>query len=558
MGWAASAGSLFNNMKKMAKDLSSRWRGNDVCEYRNNAAQFSKETLATRLEAQELAVSSIVSSLQSWEFDRTAADRVPHAGTRNRGKPLVLAFTGPTGVGKTETSNLIAESLLVGRKRVANSVRETPVGFLKFNGGDFNDFVTKPIAEYHKVIKQRLFQHFQACNGVGVVLFDEVQKVIPGTLDVLKSILNGRPQLDLLDPRTQQSKTVYCDHAVFLFVSDIGAEAMTELVVKYNGREHVPEHVLNREVRKAMNAQWKRLNFEGLIDMVVPFLPFEPVHIRKIMRLKAGEMSSEHAGVWWGDLKISKDAIAYMSNQKFIQYKKVVVDGDHGSNAVRREASQTTTDTNNNETNETQRARKVLVRPFAKYGARLETGGGPLHLLRAKLFNSLDFNDDGKNIDLVRVSRTGKNALAIHVCPPSLILKRLLPGLRFHVRVRSEPASRGKVIGTLVRKDGTVPFVEIRGHWGRLDRSYFDTLKTMPGFVDTSNEDQDTWNAWVLLRENKRGGDSFFEDVDDDEEEKVCEEGVGTGSHECAAGARSGCLPRWEGALGSFGGGDLR
>jgi ATP-dependent Clp protease ATP-binding subunit ClpA len=46
--------------------------------------------------------------------------------------PLVLAITGPTGTGKTELSNLLAESLFKRKKKLPNSEKWVPTGLLIF------------------------------------------------------------------------------------------------------------------------------------------------------------------------------------------------------------------------------------------------------------------------------------------------------------------------------------------------------------------------------------------------------------------------------------------
>lgn len=46
--------------------------------------------------------------------------------------PLVLAITGPTGTGKTEMSNLLAESLFKRRTRLPNSEKHIASGLLVF------------------------------------------------------------------------------------------------------------------------------------------------------------------------------------------------------------------------------------------------------------------------------------------------------------------------------------------------------------------------------------------------------------------------------------------
>ena len=46
--------------------------------------------------------------------------------------PLVLAITGPTGTGKTETANLIAEGLFKRRKKLQHSDKQVATGLLIF------------------------------------------------------------------------------------------------------------------------------------------------------------------------------------------------------------------------------------------------------------------------------------------------------------------------------------------------------------------------------------------------------------------------------------------
>lgn len=46
--------------------------------------------------------------------------------------PLVLAITGPTGTGKTETANLLAEGLFRRKKKLGNSDKQVSSGLLMF------------------------------------------------------------------------------------------------------------------------------------------------------------------------------------------------------------------------------------------------------------------------------------------------------------------------------------------------------------------------------------------------------------------------------------------
>ena len=364
-----------NLIKLKAKVL-----GKKLCHYRKSPAKYVKQRLADFLRCQDTAVSSINSAVRAWDFE------LKNKNERHTGKPLVLAFTGPTGTGKTETSNLIAEALLKNREKITNSPRRMPIGLLKFNGGDFMDASDpKSLSTYHDIIRTRLVQHLQECDGKAVVLFDEVQKVIPGTLDILKSVLSDRPQLDVVDPVTKKTTTVHCDNAIFIFVSDIGEGEIKELVVRHNGRENVPEAELNQKVRSAMHSQWKKLHFEGLIDMVIPFLPFENKQIQEILRLKINELEDEHQGGFWKTLQVQDQVVKYLSTNKYIKYKAAV---DFPKGYKRGDPID----------------RNWPRRNFAKYGARNVVNGGPVQLLKAEFRKHLDYYDEDDNENHVLVS----------------------------------------------------------------------------------------------------------------------------------------------------------
>lgn len=385
---SSSTSSWFSDAFRLATNkfnkLKAKVLGKKICQYRKYPAKYVKQRLEDFLRCQDTAVNSINSAIRAWDFE------LKNKNERHTGKPLVLAFTGPTGTGKTETSNLIAEALLQNREEIQNSPRRTPVGLLKFNGGNFNDATDpKSLSKYHDIIRTRLAQHLQECGGKAVVLFDEVQKVIPGTLDILKSVLSDRPQLDVVDPVTKKTSTVHCDNAVFIFVSDIGANEIKEVVVKHNGRENVPEAELNQVVRSAMHEQWKRLHFEGLIDMIIPFLPFENKEIQEILRLKVDELAKEHHGGFWDTLQVQDDVVKYLSTKKYIKYRGV----------THRPRGQEGKPYN----------RSWPTKQFAKYGARNVVNGGPLQLLKAKFRKHLDYYDEDDNTNHVVVSMIPNN-----------------------------------------------------------------------------------------------------------------------------------------------------
>jgi hypothetical protein len=51
-------------------------------------------------------------------------------------------------------------------------------------------------------------------------------------------------------------------------VSDIGVEEMEKVMIQYDTREEVPMTKLEKVVKTALDAQWKRLNFGKMINQV--------------------------------------------------------------------------------------------------------------------------------------------------------------------------------------------------------------------------------------------------------------------------------------------------
>ena len=70
-----------------------------------------------------------------------------------------------------------------------------------------------------------------------------------------------------------QNEQYDCSQVVFIFISDVGANEMLEVLTGYKTRESVPQHQLEKVVRSRLDKQWQRLKFGKEIDVVVPFLP---------------------------------------------------------------------------------------------------------------------------------------------------------------------------------------------------------------------------------------------------------------------------------------------
>ncbi|TYZ60632.1 hypothetical protein PybrP1_004889 [[Pythium] brassicae (nom. inval.)] len=370
-----ASAALFPQWRRLVESFGFHTGFGYQCSYVERPSQSVRSHLQTHLKAQDRAVESIVAAIEAWEFSRSI---------EKHRTPLVLAITGPTGTGKTETANLLAESLFQRKKKLGNSDKQVSSGLLMFRGEDFGDNFTNPVTEYHRQIKTRLAEHLRECSGNAVVVFDEVQKVIPHTLDVLLEAMSPRAQLSYY--KGTSIKAIDTSNVIFVFVSDIGVLEMEQLLIQFEFRSDIPLLKFEKVVKSALDAQWRRLNFGKVIDKVIPFLPFEQEHVAEIIALKLEQLDANYRGIYWHRLWIDPQLSNYMSRLDSMQYemRSAIVDG-----------------------------RSATTKIFAKYGARnVETG--PIQSLKSKLLRSIrPFNPDAE----IRISfDVASNRVAITSC----------------------------------------------------------------------------------------------------------------------------------------------
>ena len=122
-------------------------------------------------------------------------------------------------------------------------------------------------------------------------------------------------------------KTVTTQHStentIFIFISDIGADSMTKLVLSYGNRSLIPQTVLRNEVKMALDAQWQRLRFGKVVREVVPYLPLEPVHIREILYAKLRQTAADFRSTRWLDLLVDDQVVEYLSSPPLVKYSVV-------------------------------------------------------------------------------------------------------------------------------------------------------------------------------------------------------------------------------------------
>lgn len=321
------------------------------------------------IRGQDEALSYINNSIAAWESSKE----------ENNQNPLVLAFTGSTGVGKTETAYRLASSLL--KKKVKEGNKYFPVGLLVLRGEDYSELSEAAeggLKEIHRSIRSLLVNHLSKCGKNSVVIFDEVQKVMPGTLDVLVPALGERGSIkspskenriivdickndneDCISDEIEEIEERYdTGNCIFIFISDIGSERMIKLLLTYGSNTLIPKQQLRSEVTIALDEQWKRLNFVKHIKDVIPFLPLQKQDIHKIADLKLNQESLQYESIRWSKLLIDDTVISHIIDKiKYTNYTSKLADKKTTSSII-----------------------------FATYGARSLENSGPLQDLRGIIY----------------------------------------------------------------------------------------------------------------------------------------------------------------------------
>lgn len=326
---------------------------------------------------QNEAIKAIVSNVASWEMRRKSGQP----------EPLVLAFTGPSGVGKSESAYRMSQALFT------QEVDDKPCGLLVLRGEDYSDNAEivqqNGISEARKQIRDQICEHLDITGGEAMIIFDEVQKVSPGVLEVFLPALDKHGFLtrSYIDSRTGISHTYHCStsHAIFVFISDIGNEELRNAVLQYGDRDLIDMIYFRNEVRMLMDEQWTRLNFGKTIKDVIPFMPLEPSHIWSILQKQVQLFSEGNRGKYWLKLVVDDRVIDHLAVSEMYKYETItaevtttiVEDEEEGDIGSRHDSNHNSND-NSNDNSSSSKSQKTITRTvtknFAKWGAR----AGPL------------------------------------------------------------------------------------------------------------------------------------------------------------------------------------
>ena len=230
-------------------------------------AHLEKE-LKARIIGQDQAVDAVV-----------AAIRRSKVRLSEKKRPASFIFVGPTGVGKTELSKVLAEELFDNKvdplirvdmseymeKHTVSRLIGSPPGYVGFDeAGQLTERVRR--------------------RPYSVVLFDEIEKAHPDVMNILLQILDEGRITDA------QGRTVNFENTVIIMTSNAGSSDKTAVV----GFNKTPSDISRERALNALS-QFLRPEFLARVDEVVVFNPLSEDALCRIADLMLKEMTGPRA-----------------------------------------------------------------------------------------------------------------------------------------------------------------------------------------------------------------------------------------------------------------------
>ena len=261
---------VINIEKEDIEMVISKWTGiptYKITESENEKLKNLEKSLHERVVGQEEAISAI-----------SKAIRRSRVGLKDPNRPIgSFLFLGPTGVGKTELTKALAESLF----------------------GNENSMIRIDMSEYmesHSVSKligsPPGYIGYDESNGLAekvrrkpysVILFDEIEKAHVDIMNILLQILEDGILTD------SQGRTVSFKNCVIIMTSNIGARQITEKKkLGFINENDNSENVEYNEIKKSVMGELKRElkpEFINRIDEIVIFHKLNEGEIRSIIDL---------------------------------------------------------------------------------------------------------------------------------------------------------------------------------------------------------------------------------------------------------------------------------
>ena len=275
--------SITNITEENIAEVIANWTGipaKKITEDENERLKNLEKTLHARVIGQDEAVEAVAKAI-----------RRGRVGLKDPKRPIgSFLFLGPTGVGKTELSKALAESLFGDENAMIridmseymepHSVSKligSPPGYVGFDeGGQLTEKIRR--------------------KPYSVILFDEIEKAHPDVMNMLLQILEDGRLTD------SQGRTVNFKNTVVIMTSNIGARLITDKKTlgfsKNAGKEAEKEETAKKEYeetkKEVMEALKKELRpeFINRIDEIIVFHKLTDKEISQIIDIMLKEVTN--------------------------------------------------------------------------------------------------------------------------------------------------------------------------------------------------------------------------------------------------------------------------
>lgn len=230
---------------------------------------------------------------------------IAHSGLRkNRGPLAVFLFLGPTGVGKTELTKLIAEYLFGNASRLGGMIRLDMSEFMEEHS------VAKLIGAppgYIGYNKEGQLTGKLRTNPYSVVLLDEVEKAHPRIFDIFLQLFDeGR----LTDAK---GRTIDAKNAIFIMTSNI-MPAPDHKQIGFKNDDNIEEYkkVVLQEVVNRF-----RPEFINRIDEQIVFRSLNEDDVRRILKPMLDDICKDVQEKYKVILQINEKAEKFLAHASY-------------------------------------------------------------------------------------------------------------------------------------------------------------------------------------------------------------------------------------------------
>ena len=245
-------------------------------------------TLKEKIIGQEKAIYAISNAIKR---SRT--------GLNDPNKPIAsFLFLGPTGVGKTELSKVIANTIFNSNnsiirldmseymeKHSVSKIIGAPPGYLGFeSGGQLTEAVRK--------------------NPYSLILLDEIEKAHKDILDILLQVLDDGIITD------GQGRKVSFRNSIIVLTSNLGSHVINDLSIRNENQLEI-KNVIDLELKKFFKPE-----FLNRLDDIVIFNNLSKSELEKIAKIEFKHLESRLSKKNLG-LNVTDDAINLLIEQSF-------------------------------------------------------------------------------------------------------------------------------------------------------------------------------------------------------------------------------------------------